>query len=73
MLYIKNDDKEYSLGRKAASLGLYLRKSASRSCNHCGYMISNLYTNSVICGADYELDLDEAEQLLNLYEKGKNS
>ncbi len=64
--------RENYLRRQAKRLGLILRKSRAKKWNYDdqgGYMITDMYTNCVIGGAKYDLDIEQVEELLNDYEK----
>jgi hypothetical protein len=68
------DDKVYEnrLRRKAARLGLALRKSRARRLhlnNLGGYRIIDPYHNFIVAGERFDLSLEEVEAFLDDYEQ----
>lgn len=68
------DDKVYEnrLRRKAARLGLALRKSRARRLylnNQGGYRIVDPYHNFIVAGERFDLSLEEVEAFLDDYEQ----
>ena len=63
--------RENRLRRKAARLGLGLRKGRARTVrldNFGEYMIYDLEGNYVVAGERFDYDLDDVERWLNEYE-----
>jgi hypothetical protein len=68
------DDKVYEnrLRRKAARLGLALRKSRARRLHlndRGGYRIVDPYHNFIVAGERFDLSLEEVEAFLDDYEQ----
>ncbi len=64
--------RENYLRRKAARLGLSLKKSRAKKIhidNFGGYMIIDPYTNAVVQGSRFELDLEDVAEFLDEYEQ----
>ncbi|MGI6225746.1 MAG: hypothetical protein ACOYJ1_05760 [Peptococcales bacterium] len=68
----KEKVRENYLRRQADRLGWALRKSRAKKWsidNQGGYMIIDPFTNSVVFGEKYDLDLKDVEKILNEQEE----
>lgn len=68
----KDKVRENRLRRKAARLGVLVRKSRGKYWslnNQLGYLLLDPYKNFVLVGGNYDLNLDDVEEFLDYYEE----